>query len=577
MVWLLAGCVPKLAPAGGETDLHANDSAVNADSTGESGTDSAVDSAIPEDMDGDGHTSVATGGDDCDDTNAAVYPGAPETCDGVDNNCSGDENDAADANTSYPDADGDHYGDANTEDRWCYTEPAGDRATNTDCDDHDAAVNPAATEICADRVDENCDPTDCRGSGDWAPSFTVTGDTASANDGVWAVAIGDLVGGDGLPEIVLGQPEIYDGNSASVAIYQGPFTGDRVSPSWVMTASYPEDGNFGMYLTADGDYDHDGEPDLIVAAEGRNEDAGVVYIFREGSSEGDDAADVTLLGENAGDLFGADNDANHDNGDGMTMACDFDGDGNDEVVVGAAGWQGGDGRVYIFAGPSGTIGAAAADALIDGDSGKRSGHAVACLDGDHDGHDDLAIGAPADSAGGDGAGGVYLIHGPITGERFLSDSDAEYTGHPGEGAGAAVHAAGDLTGDGWDDIVTGTITGGRVYVTPGTEFSTTQPLDNQGSWLSGSKLSGVGLAGPGDVDGDGAPDLLVGYSGAEALVYGPLAVGGNDIESGARWVTGTTGNTVGAVGDVNGDGWDDFVSSTGEGSDVVSVYLGTGN
>ena len=59
------------------------------------------------DADGDGFTDT-----DCDDSDASVYPGATETCDGVDNNCNGtiDEASAVDALTWYEDADGDGYG-----------------------------------------------------------------------------------------------------------------------------------------------------------------------------------------------------------------------------------------------------------------------------------------------------------------------------------------------------------------------------------------------------------------------------------------------------------------------------------
>ncbi|MFA6131754.1 MAG: putative metal-binding motif-containing protein [Patescibacteria group bacterium] len=97
--------------------------------------------------------------DDCDDTDAAVYPGATETCDGVDEDCDGttDEADALDATTWYADADEDGYGSSAMSQDAC-DQPTGYIADNTDCDDADAAVYPGATETC-DGIDEDCSGT----------------------------------------------------------------------------------------------------------------------------------------------------------------------------------------------------------------------------------------------------------------------------------------------------------------------------------------------------------------------------------------------------------------------------------
>jgi len=97
---------------------------------------------------------------DCDDADAAVYPGADELCDGVDNDCDGevDESDAVDASTVYIDADGDGYGDLEDPGTPCCACPSGYVSDNADCDDSDAAVYPGADEYC-DGVDSDCDGT----------------------------------------------------------------------------------------------------------------------------------------------------------------------------------------------------------------------------------------------------------------------------------------------------------------------------------------------------------------------------------------------------------------------------------
>ncbi len=99
---------------------------------------------------------VADAGD-CDDGDAAVNPDATELCDTIDNDCDGtvDEPDADDATTWYADDDGDGYGDASDSSVAC-DQPTGRVPDDSDCDDGDAAINPAASERC-DGVDDDCD------------------------------------------------------------------------------------------------------------------------------------------------------------------------------------------------------------------------------------------------------------------------------------------------------------------------------------------------------------------------------------------------------------------------------------
>lgn len=95
---------------------------------------------------------------DCNHGDATIFPGASEWCDAIDNDCDGvvDE-DAVDALPWYTDLDTDGYGDTSTEKYVC-DQPTGMVETAGDCDDHAAAISPAAVEVC-DGVDNDCGGT----------------------------------------------------------------------------------------------------------------------------------------------------------------------------------------------------------------------------------------------------------------------------------------------------------------------------------------------------------------------------------------------------------------------------------
>jgi gliding motility-associated-like protein len=93
--------------------------------------------------------------DDCDDTNSLTYPGAPEQCDGFDNNCDNVIDEGLANQTFWADADGDGFGDINNPIDACVA-PIGYVDNDGDCDDADENINPLALDIC-DGIDNNCD------------------------------------------------------------------------------------------------------------------------------------------------------------------------------------------------------------------------------------------------------------------------------------------------------------------------------------------------------------------------------------------------------------------------------------
>ena len=117
----------------------------DADSDGYAGTDAG--------MSCDGDPSYSLESTDCDDSSAAINPGAIEECDGIDNDC---DSATVDEPTWYRDLDSDAFGDAASPFSSC-TAPGGYVSDDSDCDDTDESINPDATEVADGGVDNDCD------------------------------------------------------------------------------------------------------------------------------------------------------------------------------------------------------------------------------------------------------------------------------------------------------------------------------------------------------------------------------------------------------------------------------------
>jgi hypothetical protein len=101
----------------------------------------------------------STNNSDCDDAENTVYPGAPELCDGLDNDCNGQEDDGLTFLNYFLDADEDGFGSGNAINA-CESPGANYVQEDGDCDDTDDSIYPGATEIMDDSIDQNCDGID---------------------------------------------------------------------------------------------------------------------------------------------------------------------------------------------------------------------------------------------------------------------------------------------------------------------------------------------------------------------------------------------------------------------------------
>ncbi|MDM7916524.1 MAG: FG-GAP-like repeat-containing protein, partial [Candidatus Eisenbacteria bacterium] len=241
------------------------------------------------------------------------------------------------------------------------------------------------------------------------------------------------------------------------------------------------------------------------------------------------------------------------------------------------------GRAYLFYGPlDSQLDASHADATITAEAfGDNLGFSAAGgFDIDGDGFDDLIVGARSNDGNGIQAGRAYVFRGPLHGDRPATSADVIVSGDEFDELGRAV-AAGDLNGDGHDDLVIaaplasqGPISSGAVYVyfgpvdgslgTAGASASITGVLFNE---ELGSSLA------IGDLNGDGVDDLAIGaprppVNGADTgrtyVFFGPIEGGPRNAEQAEVTVFGEDlsdafGTSV-AIGDVDGDGLGDLVA-----------------
>jgi hypothetical protein len=356
-------------------------------------------------------------------------------------------------------------------------------------------------------------------------------------------------------------------------------------------------GGFRYFLPAPpaSDINDDGIADLLIGAsdddtQGLN--AGAVYVFlgsrtaSELNSRDTSAADIKLYGALPGDMFGS----------SLCMG-DVNGDGVDDLVVGAEGVDGVStlevGAVHVFFGPiaSGAVlNATQADHRVLGDdtvAGDRFGAVTEVGDVNADGSNELMVSATRhDIPGMVDAGCVYVLglaegpQGMSTGDAIASVEGAQQNQRLGDSI-----TCGDLNADAGPDMVVGAMGGdpllppwmqvrGRVYVVPGGESFNSISAANVPVIFSGEEVDdqfGTRSA-VGDVNGDGIADLVVSapindYYGADfgrAYVF----LGGENFEGGSAAIAQAkfTGlyshNSIGSslvVADADGDFIDDIV------------------
>jgi len=392
----------------------------------------------------------------------------------------------------------------------------------------------------------------------------------AANDffGYSVSGTGDI-NGDGFADVIVGAYGNDEAGSVAgkVYIYYGGSPMDWTADVTITGEALGD--AFGVFVSAAGDINGDGYGDIIVGAH-QNDDggtsAGKAYIYYGGEAM-NTVAEMTVTGEAATDYLGL----------SCALAGDVNGDGYADVIIGARGNDDGGtdaGKVYIFMQTLSGHTNYANVTMIGEAAYNDFGNCVSTAgDVNGDGYDDVIIAARDNDDGGNNAGKAYIYYGGV---YMNNTADVTMTGEAeGDFFGYSVSAAGDVNGDGYDDVIIGAYRNddagsdvGKSYIYfGGAAMDNSADVTMTGEGLS--DLFGISVSGAGDVNGDGYCDVIIGaylnddggnLAGKTYIYYGGSAMDNSaDVTMTGEAANEFFGQSVSAAGDVNGDGYSDVI------------------
>jgi hypothetical protein len=516
------------------------------------------------DTDADTFVGIDFGGDDCDDDDASVYPGAPELpYDGVDQDC--------DPTTPDDDIDGDGF------------------LLAQDCDDTRAASYPGAPETCGDRVVNDCDAPlrqftrdDCFGERPLSTADAVLLGTSVDDWTAYSVASAGDMDDDGISDLLVGAYGVGGDASGAVYLVPGPVQGEfdlaQAAIKWVAES---EDDWAGFSIAGGSDLTGDGYPDAAIGArydDATGNNAGMVYVVR---AQGSGTID---LFEAAGKVYA---EAEYDSaGYAVAAPGDIDDDGYADLLIGSpesSANGNASGMVHLVHGPvEGVVQLSVASYRLVGERpGDNLGCAVAGAgDLDGDGLADLLVSACFSDRNALDAGAAYQFSTHLDEDRLADEADGALVGQGANDQLGYSLAGGDLDNDGLSDVVVGApyhdpdlLDAGAVYVSSGP--ATTAEMNQPTAKLTGvaeGDHAGISVAVVGDLDGDGTDDLAVGAPGSDSagedageayVVFGPvlgqLSLEAADIRFVGERAFDFAGQSVSSAGDFDDDGLPDLV------------------